>query len=322
MNTPKRLVGLKNLALVFLVLVISTLFLGSCGALPPQDPYNLRQAKDNLSRGNHWYQRGCHREAARFFSESLVYARLADHPALLVMAYNAKGAALLAQGQLDTAAQALYQALDLTMTLPNKPELDSVHGNMGSLAFKANRFQDAEQFWLEALKSAPEPRKAIYLANLARLYQTENRPERVTYTELALTASGLKDVPTFARADALALAAALAQERGETNLAWTYLNEALALDRQTENLPGLAQDLELAGQLQLAAGQIPEAAQNLDRSFYLWAALGNQTGRDGVNRLYGLLQQTHKQGYPRIIDQYQQIHAHPQSFDPLAETCP
>jgi tetratricopeptide (TPR) repeat protein len=290
--------------------------------MPPQDPFNLGQAKDTLNKGMGWYQRGCHREAARFFTEGLVFARLADNPNLIVVARNSLGAALLADGQLEAAARSLGQALELTETLPDRPELDSVLGNLGSLSFKANRLKDAEMYWQKALEFAPEPRKAIYLANLARLSQANKSPERISYIERALEASKTKDVPISARADALALAASLAIEREDRPLAWTFLSEALEIDRQTENLAGLAQDLELSAKLRLAERKIPEAAQDLDRSFYLWAALGGTEGREGVKRLLALLRQTHQQGHPKDLAPYLKVQAKPQAFDPLGESCP
>ncbi|MDR2142608.1 MAG: tetratricopeptide repeat protein [Deltaproteobacteria bacterium] len=292
----------------------------ACGPMPPIDPFNLAEAKDNLNKGHLWYLRGCHREAARFFEEGLTFARLADNVPLMVMGQNSLGTALLAQGQLKEAAQRLAAALELSLATPDNPELDSVLGNLGTLAYKTGRNRDAEDFWREALDRAPEPRKATYLANLARLYLTEKKPDAfAAHTEMALAAAKNPLTPPAARADALALGATLAQSRGETEPAWIYLNEALDLDRQLENPVGLAQDLELAAKMELAAGQTRQAAQSLDRAFYLWAALGN---REGMSRTYAGLGQTHQNGHPQDLASYQKILAHPASFDPLGQGCP
>jgi tetratricopeptide (TPR) repeat protein len=300
--------------------LVGLLSLAACGPPPPQDPFNLAEAKDSLNKGYHWYQRGCHREAARFFVEGEAYARLADAAPLIVMAKNSLGAAYLAQGRLNEAASSLAEALDLTLTLPGHPELDSVLGNLGSLAYKAKRDKDAVDFWTRALESAPAGRQAIYLANLARLNQARGQEaEFAAQVEMALAAAENSQTPDFARADALSLGAALALSRGEADLAERRLTEALALDRHAENASGLAQSLELAGKALLAKGQFPEAAQSLDRSFHLFAAIKD---KEGTNRLYALLRQTHEKGYPKSLAVYQEILKNPQAFNPLEGLCP
>jgi tetratricopeptide (TPR) repeat protein len=236
------------------------------------------------------------------------------------MAHNSLGTALLAQGQLNAAANKLAEALALTETLPDKPELDSVFGNLGTLAFKANRAKDAAEFWEQALLASPPGRKAIYLANLARLHQ--NEPLSPKFAELvaaALTAAEDKDTPLPAKADAWSLAALLAFKSEDLPKASQSLETALALDRQTENVSGLAQNLELAGQIQLKNQDYPQAAQSLDRAFYLYAALYD---RPALKRLEGLLKVTHQKGYPKDLTPYQKILKNPEDFQPLAETCP
>jgi tetratricopeptide (TPR) repeat protein len=292
----------------------------ACGPVPPQDPFNLAQAKDNLNKGHHWYLRGCHREASRFFGEGLAYARLADSVPLIVMSHNSMGAAFLAQGRLNEAAVKLSEALELSLSVPEHPELDSIYGNLGSLAFEAGRPKDAEEFWQEALNSAPPHRQTVYLANLARLYKSQSREaEYLVRADQCLTASQTKGTAAAARADALALGAQVALDRGDSQLAETYLNEALNLDRETENPVGLAQDLELQAELQLAHGQIREGAQSLDRAFYLWAAVGH---REAVTRVFALLEKTSRQGFPKELAHYLEVIKNPEAFDPLGQACP
>ncbi|MDR2422531.1 MAG: tetratricopeptide repeat protein, partial [Deltaproteobacteria bacterium] len=246
-SKARRLAHLLTPALALtLGLALALGSLSGCGGpLPPQDPFNLYQAKDNLSKGNHWYLRGCHREAARFFEEGLAFARLADDAPLIVMGHNSLGAALLAQGRLKEAAAKLSEALELTLTLPSRPELDSILGNLGTLAFKAKRHGDAEDFWVQATAVAPPNRLAIYYSNLARLYKAQNRPDEfAALTAKALAAAESSLTPPQAKADALSLEASLALSQGERPKALELLEEALSLDRRTENASGLAQNLE------------------------------------------------------------------------------
>ncbi|MDR1871590.1 MAG: hypothetical protein LBS60_06625 [Deltaproteobacteria bacterium] len=305
-------------------LILLALLIGAplaCGGpLPPNDPFNLGQAKDSLAKGNHWYLRGCHKEAARFFTEGLIFARLADNAPLMVMAHNSLGTALLAQGQLNAAANQLAKALDLTETLPNKPELDSVLGNLGTLAFKAQRPLDAAEFWEAALVAAPPSRKAIYLANLARLQQNDpSSPKFMEYVAAANAAATDQDTPLPAKADAWSLAALLAFTQGDIPEASERLAAALALDRQTENVSGLAQNLELAGKIQIKQEAYPQAAQSFDRAFYLYAALGERTA---LGRIVELLKTTHQKGFPKDLSPYQKILHNPTNFQPLTDSCP
>ncbi|MDR0550203.1 MAG: tetratricopeptide repeat protein [Deltaproteobacteria bacterium] len=308
-------------ALLALALVMGLALINACGPLPPQDPFHLAEAKDSLNNGYYWYGRGCYKEAGRFFGEGLEFARLADSTPLIVMAQNTLGAAFLAQNRLTEAAEKLAEALELSLTLPEKPELDSVLGNLGTLAFQAKRPADALDFWTKATEAAPEPRKAIYLANLARLYQAENNaPLFATTVTLALAASQNSQTPIGARADALALGAALALDQGQTEVALNYVNQALDLDRKAENMAGLAQNLEILGRAQKNLDQIPLAAQSLDRSFYLYVALKDKTG---ANRLYETLKSTHQEkGYPKDLKPYQTVLKNPKAFDPLDKLCP
>ncbi len=57
----------------------------------------------------------------------------------------------------------------------------------------------------------------------------------------------------------LANQAALSLRTGQIKLAATKLDEAVALDRETENLPGLGQDLALLARVREQMGDVPGA---------------------------------------------------------------
>jgi tetratricopeptide (TPR) repeat protein len=79
-------------------------------------------------------------------------------------------------------------------------------------------------------------------------------------------------------ADALNLAGQAAGLRGDRAAAEKFFREALALDRQMEYTPGLAQDTEALGALLSEGERAGEAAGFLDRAFYLRLALGDDKG--------------------------------------------
>ena len=258
--------------------------LGCGGPLPPLDPPNLAEAKDSLSRGNYWFGRGCYREAGRFFKEGEISARLSDDVRLIIRALNSQGAAALAEGDRDRAANLLAQALDLAQAQPGRPELDRILGNLAALAQGLGRAGDAEDLWLAAVRAAGEAgaSPATYQVSLARLHQAAGRPgEFLALADQALAeARKGAEGPDFGPpeklvlADALNLAGQAAMEREDKAAAERFFHEALALDRQMEYVPGLAQNTEALGSLEKAG----EAAGFLDRAFYLRLALGDDRG--------------------------------------------
>jgi tetratricopeptide (TPR) repeat protein len=150
--------------------------------MPPQDPFNLAHAKDSLNKGHHWYLRGCHREAIRFFDEGLAYARLSDAAPLIVMGHNSLGTALLAQGNLKAAAEKLAEALDLALTLPERPELDRVIGNLGALAFKAKKKRQRRELLGQSLRGRRRTPERLFtsLIWLASIRPRTGRPSSKT----------------------------------------------------------------------------------------------------------------------------------------------
>jgi tetratricopeptide (TPR) repeat protein len=307
---------------------------GCGGPLPSPDPPNLAEAKDSLSRGNYWFGRGCYREAGRFFKEGEISARLSDEVRLIIKALNSQGAAALAQGDPDRAANFLAQALDLAQAQPGRPELDRILGNLAALARRLGRLEDAGELWRAAVQAAIQAgfSPATYQASLARLHLEAGRGEDfLALADQALTEARKAARPTarltaqssasakaarpegtvftaggppsprgtaegsapsaevpppagppapenLVLADALNLAGQAAGLRGDPAGAEKFFREALALDRQMEYTPGLAQDTEALGVLLSMGERAGEAAGFLDRAFHLRLALGDDRG--------------------------------------------
>ncbi|KXS56366.1 MAG: hypothetical protein AMR96_03020 [Candidatus Adiutrix intracellularis] len=318
---------------------------GCGGPLPPPDPPNLAQTKDSLNRGNYWYSRGCYQEAERFYLDGENSARLNDNVLLIIRAQNSQGAAALAQGETNRAANHLERALHLARAQPGAPEIDKILGNLGTLAQALNQPQDAEKFWLEAIRStvglthSPIP----YQVNLARLYLTKGRTEEflaladLTLATIATITLNRSSSPSLAPnaastfpltpdklilADVLNLAGQAAQIRGDLTIAEQHFREALELDRQLEYTPGLAQDTEALGRLlaELGPERNPEAASFLDRSFFLQVALGNDQEAGQILKLIQKL--TAKSDLSSsIINSYQAVLKNPVPYR-LTRQCP
>jgi tetratricopeptide (TPR) repeat protein len=313
--------------------------LSACGGpMPPRDPFHLAEAKDALGRGNHWYRRGCPGEAARWFAEALESARLSDRVDLIVKSLNALGAARMAEGDLDAAAAALETALALASSDPDRPEMASVWGNLGTLAFEAGRPDDARGFWLAAIDEAGRrgASAAVFHCDLARLaLSLGDEAEFRSRASLALAAAeadsaaaakagadqeGVFSPVRAALADALGLSARVALAGGDPASAEAMLRRALELDRGNEDHPGLAQDLEALASIEEASGRPAEAAASLDRAFYLWAAVGDRAAQKrALARLESLSAET---GHPKSVGPYQEVASNPGLFDPRERLCP
>jgi tetratricopeptide (TPR) repeat protein len=295
---------------------------GGCGGpLPPEDPFHLAQAKDSLGRGNYWYRRGCPAEAISYFQDGLEEARLSDRVDLIVKGLNALGAAHMASGDLNSAALALEQALELSVSDPSKPELESVWGNLGLVAFKAGRLDDAEAIWQTAVKEAAAKgvSPAVFHCNLARLARQKGLGDDFK-AQVALALAAAPAGSGAARADALNLAALAAIDDGLLEAAEGYLQEALELDRHEENQSGLAQDLETLAGLYVRSSRAKQAASSFDRAFYLWAALGDRQAQARV--LAELEKLSSETGFPKTAVQYRKVFNNPELFDPIKRVCP
>jgi tetratricopeptide (TPR) repeat protein len=311
--------------LALLALALAPALAGCGGPLPPDDPFYLRSAKDDLSRGNHWYLRGCGREASRFYSEALASARLSDSVPHIVMALNAMGAVRLSEGRNGEAAALLEEAAELSRADPGNPGLPAVLGNLGTLAYRSGRREDALAFWEDAAVRARARGEspAQHLASLARAHLDSGGAEAPAFREALSRARAALDspgTPPAARADVLNLSAREAHARGDASAARADLDQALAIDRKEENQSGLAEDLELAGAVLSASGDQAGAASALERAFYLRAALGD---RDGAKRALAALRAGHKaHGLPKGMEAVEAVAKDPKLFDPLAERCP
>lgn len=304
-----------------ILLISATIFLAACGGPPPPtDPPYLSEAKESLSRGNYWYERGCFREAERFFEAGLGSARLSDDVPLIIRANNSLGTAALAGGDLNLAATFLERALELSAATAGQPEMDSIMGNLGSLAFNADEIADAENFWQQAASTAEVLGKSpiIHLCNLARLYLKRERPEFQTLAAKVLAEA--QNTPNLtAKADAFNLAGHAALMAGDEAVAENYFQQALELDRKTENSTGLAQDTEALATLYLKQNKARVAVGFYDRAFFLMAASGDY---EGQGRVYGILKNLSKtEGFPKKMDVYDKAMRNPEEFS-LNAKCP
>jgi tetratricopeptide (TPR) repeat protein len=243
----------------------------------------------------------------------------------MTMALNALGAVRLAEGRLGEAAALLGEAADLSRAAPGEPGLPAVLGNLGTLAFRSGRREDALAFWEDAAARAEADGEspAVHLASLARALLPEGgAPGPAFAAALARAEASLSHpgTPPAARADVLNLLARDALARGDGAASRAFLAEALDIDRHEESQEGLAEDLELLAALSASAGDWAAAASGLERAFYLRAALKD---RDGVHRTLDGLRRLHRErGVPRGLAAAEAVARDPGLFSPLEDRCP
>ncbi|MDR2353998.1 MAG: hypothetical protein LBF22_12770 [Deltaproteobacteria bacterium] len=296
----------------------------SCGGpLPPNDPFNLAEAKDNLARGNHWYLRGCHNEALKYFNSGVVFARLADNVPYLIMSLNAKGASEMALKQYKQSAETLVMAWQKSLAEPGNPGLPAILGNLGALELLLGNRAEAEEFFLRGLSAATEQREnpAPFLASLARLALTQNNNSQFeTYLNQARESLDLPDTSNDARADILNLLATQSLKDGDLFNASLLISEALELDRAAEDTKGIIADLLLLSEIETLNNSPERAYQSLDRAFYLAVS---QKDTEKIRLILDRLKQSHtNHNLPLNLSNYNHLAQNPSLFDPFAEICP
>ena len=97
----------------------------------------------------------------------------------------------------------------------------------------------------------------------------------------------------------------LARDGGDLTQALQHVSVALDLDKQAENPAGIAYDLENLGGLYQEKKMWPDAARELDRAIYLYAALAD---RAGLERIYEKLEANRAAGgRPESMAPYQRL---------------
>ncbi len=240
--------------------------LAACGG-PALTPLQS-QYQSSEERALRYYARGELPRALQGFQDSLRWAEIADdRPAIVAQSLNI-GAIALALGEWSLAEQHLRKVLRVAAALPDPVSLLQARLGLAEIQLRRGRFAAARPEFQHALDEGRE--------------QRDNAAVLVALNGLGLTYKGLgqaRDARRFLdEAEALArsngekrlLAATLANQAslalwaGEIRQAGASLAEAVDLDREAENLPGLAHDLALLARVRQEQAN-PRAALELYR---------------------------------------------------------
>lgn len=241
------------------------LLIAACGgpALTPlQSQYQREQ-----DRAGRYYARGELPRALQAYQDSLRWAEIADdRAAILTQALNV-GAIALTLGEWALAERSFQQAQRNAVAVQDAEGQLQARLGLAQIDLRQGQFAAAKTAFQQTLETARDRSVAATLVALNGFSLACQGLEQRIDAQRAL-----EEAETLARAhsDQRLLAATLANRAvfllrsGDARQAEKLLDEAIALDRAAENLPGLAQDFMMLAQTREQTGDTL-SAQDLDR---------------------------------------------------------
>lgn len=277
-------------------LALSLAACGGPGLTPLQTQY--QQSEERALR---YHARGELSKALQAFEESLRWAELADdRPAIVAQALNV-GRVAQALDEEPLAEQSFQRARSMATMLGDTAGGVRASLGLAQLDLQRRRFEAAQAAFAQILSEARR--------------QQDNAAALAALNGLGLAQKGLQQRPaaqqTLNEAEALArshgdwrlLAATLANQgglalqTGDTDRAIRVLEEAMALDRETENLLGLEHDLRLLAQARQRQGN-PATALELYRQA---RTIARHTGRrDQAQRYDQMIERLERESRVRL----------------------
>ncbi len=237
--------------------------LAACSS-PALTPLQMQYQRGE-ERALRYHARGELSQALQAFQDNLRWAEMMDdRPAIVTQALNV-GMIALALGELPLAEQRFAQAQRVALGVSDQGGQLRAQLGLAQVELRRERWVAAQTEFQQALAKARELRDtAALLVALNGLGLV-----RKALGEPAAAHEYWREAETWARATGerrllaatLANRAALDLRAGNVRQASVRLEEAIALDRELENLSGLAQDLGLLAQIRQQEGRIPDALE-------------------------------------------------------------
>ena len=234
---------------------------GGPGLTPLQAQY--QQSEEQALR---YHARGELPQALQAFQDSLRWAELADdRPAWVAQALNV-GRVAQALGDEPLARQSFQQAQRTATALGDGAGRLRASLGLAQLALQRGQFEAAHTAFSRTLDAArhqqqdqPAALAALNGLGLAQIGLGRLPAARQTLAEAETLARSHRDPRLLA--STLANQGGLAVRTSETDRAIRYLEEAVILDREMENLPGLGHDLALLAQVRQQRGERDRALE-------------------------------------------------------------
>lgn len=236
------------------------MMLTACGG-PQLSPLQSQYRREQ-ERALRYHALGELPRALRAYQDSLHWAEISDDRAAITAQTLNVGAIALMLGDWALAEQSFRRAQRTSGELQDAAGALQAQLGLAQIGLRQSRWTEAEIGFRQVLQAAHDRDTAVVLMalnGLGLVYQGLERwaDARQTLHEAETLARTYGDQRLLAAT--LANQASPALQSGDARRAVTVLEEAMALDRVTENLPGLAQDLALLGRAREHMGDEPGA---------------------------------------------------------------
>lgn len=268
--------------LPFLGLLSCLATLAGCSSAPaPSDSVSTvrNQAVENTAFGNNYFKQGRYDLALRYYSQALEYNVSIDNQEGVVLSYNDVGNVYMAVEQYDLAEATFRKALGLAEGLDARYSF-TTSLNLGKLYLLGGdprRAMEAFDMALAAPEKSVERRDlavlhhhiAIAWRDMGEYGKAQERLERALEINTALKAYEQQ-------ADDWYMMASVAAKQGDYQGAMEKAETALQIDKKRENTFGIAKDLAALGTISRKRGDAAAAFGFFQRSYLVYATLGNK----------------------------------------------
>lgn len=226
----------------------------------------------HANRGSRFTEEGRYAEALAELDTAIQLSEVAGSDTFTALAFNNRGEAHLALGNLDDALVALREAERIWTRLGSRRVLYAV-GNLGVVQYMRGQRAQAIALFRQAIRLAAEQGdaqgEAASLVGLARALELESPDEAAAVAQRAVDSGQAIWMP-----HALVTAGGIALRMGDRAAArgWAHKASQLAADRRDR--PALAESLLLRAAIE----QPPDVAL-AEEAGRLWNDLGNRIGR-------------------------------------------
>lgn len=256
-----ELSGIGRYSAVFSIVLLGGLT--ACGG-PALTPLQAQYQRGE-ERALRYHARGELPLARQAFQDNLRQAEMVDDRLMIVTQALNIGMVALALGELPLAEQSFAQAQRVALGINDQSGQLRAQLGLAQVALRREQWTVAQSKFQQALTRAREWRDTaallVALNGLGLVHKALSEPaaarELWREAEMRARATGEKRL----LAATLANQAALELQTGEVRQATVRLKEAIALDRELENLSGLVQDLGLLARIHQQENRILDALE-------------------------------------------------------------
>ncbi len=259
------------------LMIIIILFISACGGGTEvkKDPILTHPAHKHLQKGVGWYQRGCFHKSLEAFTKAHELFTAADHLPGVAMSLNNIGNVYRYIGDLRSALLFYQEAFDIYSQLENSDGSIQALSNKAAILIQNDRLDEAAATIQKATAWAESAGIVVaqVLNNQGILFTRQKQFAAAESTLLkALEATSSQNLP--ARATSYSALGNLMAANDEYLKAIDFYTKALAIDRQTDFHPGIADNLNAIGTAYYQIQQYDQAATYLSRSIKIYALFG------------------------------------------------